>query len=901
VTVAVDPRVGPPVFERAVSSPKSASAARGRWRFAARLARREVRRRPGRTFLVMLLVAVPVFGMTGITVLVRTDTDTPAEVWAREFGQADLASAAAVASANASPSSTTSSRALPAGSRTVTGRLASNIGLELPNGTARLADVTDLPLTNAITRGMVLLRSGRFPTAPGEALISPNLAQAFHVGVGDTLHLSSPSWTERVVGIGVRATKWNNGFVALRGNELATAGPAVANNTVSGTLVKLPGHPSDAQLASYAPAYRSRLSLSLVDHSQRNVDWILVGGLVALAIVGIVISGAFAVSARRQLVTLGQLSANGADETLLRRSLSMQGLWCGLLGTVLGIAAAACTLAAMRGHIEGWIHVDPGPYVWAARDLVAIFVTGVAAATLAAFVPARSAARVPVLSALAGRRPLGSLPRRIVPIGAGLFGAGVFVLVLVATASRNSPGGNSNGLALSAVFGGLLVLAGACCVSSIVVASLAHLGRFLRGPARIAVRSIVRSRARSAAVVMALAAVNAGAIAIGTALDSHTKQTGRFVDFMPNNALLVNTSTTNDGGVTQEPAPVDASVSKMLHTLLPHAQWTTRRLAVVPGESFDGTADLVGPPDAFKGGPGGPGGPDGPTTQRAAPGFGVTAATVADPGVLRFAHLSQRDVSTLQRTGALLLDSPVQRDGQPLASTTAVTVGTDPHTVTVRATVARDSSAGIGGVGFLLVTEAKAHALGLQIEPAGALVENDKAFTSSQQASLQVVDQTVSSQTGSAGTITSVVWSGDGSGKLTPQEFDTIVIAIVVIIALIVLAMSLGLSAAETRDERDVLVSLGARPGAMRSLAAWKAALLAAAGALIAVPTGFVPIAVVFEATVRAGERADLTFPWSSAVILCVVAPLVAAAVAYVGSGVAQTIRPTRMSTFAED
>ena len=60
------------------------------WRFAMRLARREVRRRPGRTLLVMLLVAIPVCGMTVVTVLVRTNNDSATEAWARRFGNADL-------------------------------------------------------------------------------------------------------------------------------------------------------------------------------------------------------------------------------------------------------------------------------------------------------------------------------------------------------------------------------------------------------------------------------------------------------------------------------------------------------------------------------------------------------------------------------------------------------------------------------------------------------------------------------------------------------------------------------------------------------------------------------------------------------------------------------------------
>jgi len=55
MTTTIDPRV--------THAPTGSARPRRRastWRFATRLARREVRRRPGRTLLVMLLVAIPV-------------------------------------------------------------------------------------------------------------------------------------------------------------------------------------------------------------------------------------------------------------------------------------------------------------------------------------------------------------------------------------------------------------------------------------------------------------------------------------------------------------------------------------------------------------------------------------------------------------------------------------------------------------------------------------------------------------------------------------------------------------------------------------------------------------------------------------------------------------------------
>ncbi len=59
------------------------------WRLAARLARREVRRRPGRTLLVALLVALPILAMTIGSIIVRTDTGQAA--YARSYGASDFA------------------------------------------------------------------------------------------------------------------------------------------------------------------------------------------------------------------------------------------------------------------------------------------------------------------------------------------------------------------------------------------------------------------------------------------------------------------------------------------------------------------------------------------------------------------------------------------------------------------------------------------------------------------------------------------------------------------------------------------------------------------------------------------------------------------------------------------
>lgn len=120
---------------------------------------------------------------------------------------------------------------------------------------------------------------------------------------------------------------------------------------------------------------------------------------------------------------------------------------------------------------------------------------------------------------------------------------------------------------------------------------------------------------------------------------------------------------------------------------------------------------------------------------------------------------------------------------------------------------------------------------------------------------------------------------------------------------LLVVGIGLLLGAAEGADERTVLDALGAKPKSRRRMSATSAYLLAAGGAVLALPAGFVPIAVVFQALQKpslAGQRIfigsllypPVEFPWIAAIAIIVVIPIVAALMAWVGSGIAQRTRP---------
>jgi hypothetical protein len=260
--------------------------------------------------------------------------------------------------------------------------------------------------------------------------------------------------------------------------------------------------------------------------------------------------------------------------------------------------------------------------------------------------------------------------------------------------------------------------------------------------------------------------------------------------------------------------------------------------------------------------------------------------------------LSPVDAATLQHDGVLALPAPFDAT-TPRAARVDLTIdGTQPHQLT--ATVARGNLRAVAGIDFLITT-AKAHELGLVPVDAGAIATNPSAFDESQRASIEALSTSVALDQGASPSSTAILWSGNNSKDVSANVVKQIILGIVIFIALIVLATSLALSAAETRDERDVLVALGARPGTMRGLAAWKAGLLSFTGAAVAVPTGFIPVALVYLAAVRPDERARLGVPWMTIAELVLAAPLIAAFVAAIGSSVAQRIRPTQMSTFATD
>lgn len=846
-------------------------------RLAARIATREARRRPARSLLVIFLVALPVAGMTVATTIIRTEARTPLRIFEDQFGAADIGfnSFAAPGTGSDVEGIDRALELAPPGTEIFTLGV-STIGLRNATETA-YADVYSGDATAPIVGERYRLVQGRTTRDGGEVAVSPGTATRFEVGVGDRLVLERPSVEFDVVGIiedtrhlGAQALHFSDGAPRPLSDPVGRSVRVLLD--VPGTidvdraLEILDARDSGAASFSY---FEIRPTPEIVDEvlerypwlaDERDtaVRWSIVAGALVLAAVGIIIAAAFTVGARQQLTTLGQLSANGAPERLLRRVLVLQGTVTGLSGSVVGVVVASVGLRLARGPMERLADHRMQAFETRLSDVAAIVAVGVIGASVAALIPARSAARIPTLRALAGRRPEESVSRRTTGSGVVAFVTGLAVLA-VATVGGGD-GGNTNLWAGVAIVGGLGVLFGATATTPAIVAAVAPLAGRTRGVARIAVRNLTRHRTRTGAVVAAVA--TAGALAVGGATVSRTSvaEVNAYTTIPPDVVLL--SGQVNGVNHQRPPARAIAQVANVL----PRAERRQLSVARVP-------IDVVYPTSMEHG-------------------FQTTDAVVVDDDTAASLRLSNDLRQALDEDGIALVRFV---DDEIAGDPVSVTIGDDAP-VTAQLVFSRYS---LGFGTGLYVTPSFARQRALSTEPGPLLFDLPEPVTEIQRFDLDEArfrSYQATEVNGQAPSIdeTLVIDYSVESNAISRRVVETLLATTATLLALIGLAIGLALASADDREEATTLTVVGASPR-VRSLAtATKAWIMATLGFLLAIPIGFLPVKVVRSSTDFA---ASAPFPTATVAALVLLAPAVAALLTLVVSTAVGRLRPLRMST----
>jgi putative ABC transport system permease protein len=377
------------------------------------------------------------------------------------------------------------------------------------------------------------LRDGRYPTTDAEVAITDGIADTFDADIGATFALDGVQRT--VVGVVENPSDLDDEFVLQPPSSLA-----------SPSSVSLFVDAPDAQVESFAGALPTDTAGATMGSDHITISGrqdlpeevaaaviVLTVAAVALFLVSLVAAASFVVVAQRRLRQLGMLAAAGGTEKQVRLVLVANGAAAGavaaLLGTVVGVA--------------GWIALVPrieeaaGYRVDALNVPWWLLVTGGLLAVLtaagAAWWPARTMARIPPVLALSGRPPRPAPAHRSATLAGAFIVGGLACLTLAGDVNETTGDASLNVGNLLLVAGGTLAtIVGVLLVSPLAIRLLARGAARVPVAMRLALRDLGRYQARSGA---ALAAISLAlgipvAIVVVAAAAQDTADTGNLSD-----------------------------------------------------------------------------------------------------------------------------------------------------------------------------------------------------------------------------------------------------------------------------------------------------------------------------------------------------------------------------------
>jgi putative ABC transport system permease protein len=672
------------------------------------------------------------------------------------------------------------------------------------------------------------LVSGRYPHAPGQVAVTSSVASLYGVRVGGEARLAGRSWT--VTGIVENPSNLLDEFALVEpGQVTAPTQVTILFDAPHGSVTALP--------VSYPSSHNDGVSPAVIA---------LVASVLGLVFIGLVAVAGFSVMAQRRLRSLGMLSSLGATEGNVRLVMVASGFVVGVagvtIGAVIGFGAWFAYVPRLRnatGHA-----IDPLALPW--PTLAAGMALAIVTATLAARSPARTVARVPVVAALSGRPPRPRAVHRSAAAGLITLAAGLTALVF------SGGWGSSGGPQTLFLLGGLIATtAGMCLLAGICVVALAGFAG-PRAPVavRIALRDLVRYRARSGS------ALGAVSFAVFLAMLITLIASFRFAlvldwtgENLTSSQFIVYARAAAAGPGSGAGQPLTAAQTAALGAEVNTLSAGLRATSVLPlyvaqttdPNSFRGTATLAQlgtQNNNFSG-----------TLYVATPAllaaYGVRADTGADiitmrPGLateprMRLLSCFPGPGSTYNCPVSSYIDDPVIQTAGSLPSGTSA-----PNTaITMRAV----------------------RALHLRTELHGWLVGTPRPLTAAQ------IDSLRTAVAADGGTLETK------SGELGLTQITSGATTAGILVALGVLAMSVGLIRSETSGDLRTLAATGASARTRRTITAATAGGLALTGAVLGSAVAFVAVVAWARGSLGA------TFahvPWTDVWVILVGLPVTA-------------------------
>jgi putative ABC transport system permease protein len=388
----------------------------------------------------------------------------------------------------------------------------------LSTGSAHSVELRAQDPAGRFGRPLLALVSGHYPAGPGQVALTSQVASLYNVGTGGTWHADGRSWL--VTGIAENPADLNDEFaLAASGQVTAPTQVTILLNAPQGAgqnpdqISAGPPPPGSGQnqdqisagpLPPVFAGLPADATVSLASQSGHAgispATIVLVVAVLGLVFIGLVSVAGFTVMAQRRLRALGMLAALGATERNVRLVMTANGAAVGLtaavIGGVLGFGAWFAYVPSLQTDTAH--RIDPLNLPWWA--IAAGVALAAVTSVLAARRPARAMARVPVVAALSGRPAAPKGVRRSALPGVALVIAGVVCLLF------SGGWGGSSGSDALLVLGGLVGISAGIFLLAPLCVTVLTAGAGPRVPlaVRIALRDLVRQRARSGAAVAAV-------------------------------------------------------------------------------------------------------------------------------------------------------------------------------------------------------------------------------------------------------------------------------------------------------------------------------------------------------------------------------------------------------------
>ena len=692
---------------------------------------------------------------------------------------------------------------------------------------------------------MLSLVSGHFPAGPGQVAVTAGVASEFGLKVGSVWHQGGTA--RRVVGI------VQNPQSLL--DEFALVAPGQVSAPTQVTVLFDAGGSIPSSLLRYVSTAGSAQANFV------NPETVSVAGLVVgMLLIALVAVGGFTVIAQRRLRSLGMLASMGATDRHVRRVVMANGAVVGIVGAILGAVLGLAGWLAYRPVLEQNAHHLIGMFSLPWLVIVLALLLAVVAAFFAASWPARAVTRVPIVTALSGRPAPPRQVRRSALPGLVLL---VIAFILFGLSAGAGKGNSAQGNLLELALGLVVLVVAVILLAPFCLATLARLGSRTPIAMRLALRDLSRYRARSGS---ALAAISIGILIAVIISVASAARFANVLDYIgPNltsNQLIVYTPS---GAPGRQTGPGSAASPGSLRTM------EARAHSIASALGSHSVVELAMTNATLLHNAGGRNwnGPVYVATPQLLRAFGISASQVSPTADI----LTSRPGLAGTAKMLLVYGNYFETPGRDLnRSTFPCPKGTCLANPSIQEVSALPSGTSAPNT---VITEHAVQKFHLSPFAAGWLIQSAHPLTSA-----QIHDARLAA--GAAGLTVETRSSAPTSATII--NWAT---AFGIVLALAILAMSVGLIRSETASDLRTLAATGASGRARRTITATTAGALGFTGAVLGTVGGYVAAAGWFRTNSFNGGLSALvtTIPVTNLLIILVGMPLIAVVIGWLLAG----------------